>query len=101
MSHAQPEPNRPTPAALNLVLKSSTLPNALLIACATLPVGAPPPFGPMIFQNIEWFQCPPPLLRTAVRMFSGTIAQLLASSSSRLLPARSGADSRALLRLVT
>ena len=29
--------------------------------------------------------CPPPLLRTAVRIFSGTIAQLLASSSSMLL----------------
>ena len=28
---------------------------------------------------------PPPLLRTAVRMFSGTMAQLLASSSSMRL----------------
>ncbi len=31
----------------------------------------------MIFQNIEWLMWPPPLLRTAVRMFSGTMAQLL------------------------
>jgi len=39
--------------------------------------------------------------RTAVRMDSGTIAQLLASNSSRLLCASSGADSSALFRLVT
>ena len=44
----------------------------------------------MIFQNMEWLMWPPPLLRTAVRMFSGTMAQLLASSSSMVLPARSG-----------
>ena len=55
----------------------------------------------MMVQNIEWLMWPPPLLRTAVRMFSGTMAQLLASSSSMLLPARSGADSSALFRLVT
>ena len=36
----------------------------------------------MIVQNMEWLMWPPPLLRTAVRMFSGTMAQLLASSSS-------------------
>ena len=40
-------------------------------------------------------------LRTAVRMFSGTMAQLLASSSSSDLLARSGADSSALFRFVT
>ena len=27
----------------------------------------------MICQNIEWFAWPPPLLRTAVRMSSGTL----------------------------
>ena len=27
----------------------------------------------MICQNIEWFAWPPPLLRTAVRMSSGTV----------------------------
>ena len=71
------------------------------LADARLPTGAPPLPGPMICQNMLWFQCPPPLLRTAVRMFSGTIAQLLASSSSMLFDARAGADSRALLRFVT
>ena len=44
----------------------------------------------MIFQNIEWLMCPPPLLRTAVRMFSGTMAQLLASSSSMRLAGQVG-----------
>src|ERR1017187_9406861 len=43
----------------------------------------------------------PEAIRTAVRMASGTMAQLLASSSSTLLPARSGAASSALFRLVT
>src|SRR5262249_32261593 len=71
------------------------------MAWATLPTGAPPPPPFMIFQNIEWFMCPPPLLRTAVRIDSGTMAQLLARSSSTVLLARSGADSRALFRLVT
>jgi hypothetical protein len=100
-SQAQPEPKRPTPAALNFSLKVSKLPKAPVMACATCPTGAPPAFGPMIFQNIEWLMWPPPLLRTAVRIFSGTMAQLFANSSSIVLPARSGADSSALLRLVT
>ena len=44
---------------------------------------------------------PPPLLRTAVRMFSGTTLKLLASSSSIVLLAKLGADSSALFKLVT
>ena len=31
----------------------------------------------MICQNIEWLAWPPPLLRTAVRMSSGTVLMLL------------------------
>ena len=43
----------------------------------------------------------PENIRTAVRMFSGTRLKLLASSSSIVLPARFGADSSALFKLVT
>src|SRR6476660_1804106 len=100
-NQAQPDPNRPTAAAENFSLNASNDPNTALIAEARLPTGAPPLPGPMICQNIEWLMWPPPLLRTAVRIFSGTMAQLFANSSSIVLPARSGADSSALLRLVT
>ena len=47
------------------------------MSSASLPVGAPPAFGPRIFQKKEWFQWPPPLLRTGPRMASGTDAQIL------------------------
>ena len=40
-------------------------------------MGAPPAFGAISVQNIEWFQWPPPLLRTAPRMSSGTVAMPL------------------------
>ncbi len=49
-SHAQPEPNWPTAASLNLVLKSANEPNALSIAALMLPVGSPPAFGARQFQ---------------------------------------------------
>src|SRR5260370_12679559 len=88
-------------AWLSFSLKLSKLPKVLLMAWATFPMGGPPPPFFMIFQNIEWLMWPPPLLRTAVLIFSGTMAQLLASSSSTVLFARAGADSNALLRLVT
>ena len=64
-------------------------PNAALIASATLPVGAPPAFGAIHFQNMLWFQWPPPLLRTAVRMSSGMLL-MPRQRSSTLLPCRSG-----------
>ena len=55
-----PEPGKhlllPRPAASNLFLKSSKLPNAALMSSASLPVGAPPAFGPMVRQKNEWFQ---------------------------------------------
>src|SRR5690242_9447139 len=101
MSQAQPDPNRLMPAAASFSLNASKLPNVPLMAEARLPTGVPPLPGPIICQNMEWFQCPPPLLRTAVRIFSGTIAQLFASSSSMLFEASAGADSRALFRFVT
>src|SRR5689334_3858584 len=100
-SQAQPEPKRVAPAFVNFSLNGSNPPKALLIASASLPPGWPPAFGPMMVQNIEWLMWPPPLLRTAVLMLSGTMAQLLASNSSTVLLARLGADSSALLRLVT
>src|ERR1700731_2202163 len=93
MSQAQPDPNRVVAAALNFSLNVSKLPNAELMACATLPVGLPPALGAKICQNMEWLMWPPPLLRTAVRMFSGTIVQLLASNSSTVLLCKVGADS--------
>src|ERR1035441_10739243 len=52
-SQAQPEPKRPTPAALNFSLNVSKLPKAPTMACATLPTGALPAFGPMIFRSEE------------------------------------------------
>jgi hypothetical protein len=54
VTQAQPLPNRPTAAALSCSFSLSKLPNELLIASAIAPVGAPPAFGPMICQNIEW-----------------------------------------------
>src|ERR1700752_5397236 len=78
-SQAQPEPNRPIPAAANFVLKSANEPKEDLIASASAPAGSPPPPFFMSFQNIEWFQWPPPLLRTVARIFSGTRSRLLSS----------------------
>ena len=46
------------------------------MASAMAPLGSPPALGPMMVQNMEWFTCPPPLLRTAVRMASGTFSGL-------------------------
>ena len=42
------------------------------IASPSAPAGAPPAPGAIIFQNTVWLTWPPPLLRTAVRMSSGT-----------------------------
>ncbi len=64
-SQAQPEPKRLAPASLIFALKSAKLPNAELMALPSSPPGSPPPPFFMIFQNMEWFMWPPPLLRTA------------------------------------
>src|SRR3989441_4179040 len=85
ISHAQPLPNRPTAAFANSSLNLSKLPNAELIALPRAPVGAPPAPGPIHFQNWLWFQWPPPLLRTAVRMASGTLLMPRHNSSTLLL----------------
>ena len=45
-----------------LVVANDTGPGHIAAA-----VGAPPPLGPMISQNIEWFAWPPPLLITTMR----------------------------------
>ena len=55
-SHAQPEPNWPAAASLNLVLKSAKLPNDLSIAVAIAPVGWPPALGASECQKNVWFQ---------------------------------------------
>ncbi len=81
-------------------MNASKSPNVLPIASAIAPVGAPPPVGLMIRQNSVWFTCPPPLLRTAVRMSSGT-RSMLRSSSSGLMSPRSGCFSIAAFRLFT
>src|SRR5688572_28230316 len=103
-SHTQPLPNRPTPAFAHCSLNASKVPNDPVIASAILPVGAPPApledAGAIHVQNMLWFQCPPPLLRTAVRTSSGTDA-ISRHSSSTLLPANAGCFSSAALRLVT
>src|SRR4051794_10621769 len=62
-SHAQPEPNWPAAASLNLVLKSAKLPNDLSIAVAIAPVGLPPPLGASELQKKVWFQTCAELLK--------------------------------------
>src|ERR687895_563197 len=99
-SHTQPLPNRPAPALPHSSLNLSKLPNDFVIASPAAPVGAPPAFGAIHFQNWLWFQCPPPLLRTAVRMSSGTLL-MPRHRSSRLLPASSRCFSSAAFRFVT
>src|SRR5580698_10273446 len=75
-SHAQPEPKRPVAAAANCVLNVAKSPNDDLMASARAPDGSPPfLLGSSHSQKSEWFQWPPPLLRTAVRTASGTAAR--------------------------
>ena len=71
-----------------------------MIAAPSAPPGSPPALGAISVQNRAWFQCPPPLLRTAVRTPSGTSAMRRHSSSSDHEPS-SGAFSIAAFRLVT
>src|SRR4029077_11636192 len=80
-SHVQPEPKRLTPASLTCVLRSSSEPNVESIAAARSPLGEPPPLGLIVSQNSEWFAWPPPLLRTAVRLSSGTWSRFEISAS--------------------
>src|SRR5207237_9419682 len=100
INQAQPDPKRPTPAALNCSRNFAKSPNALLIAAPRLPPGSPPALGAMICQNIEWFQWPPPLFRIAVRTASGSLLAPCIRSSRDLL-AISAALSIAGLGLLT
>ena len=54
------------------------------MASAMGPVGSPPPWGFMIFQNMVWLTWPPPLLRTAPRMSSGMALRSRMRSSADL-----------------
>src|SRR5580704_18829258 len=99
-NQAQPEPNRPTPAAASFVLKVGKSPKAELIAAARSPDGPVPPLTFRIGQKNEWFQCPPALLRTGPLIASGSESRL-ESNCSRVLLCKSGYGSSALLRLVT
>ena len=98
-SHAQPLPNRVVAALANCSLKLSKPPNWLAITSAILPVGAPPAFGAISVQNSEWLAWPPPLLRTAVRIASGSAFRSLIRSST-LFACRSGCASSAAFRLL-
>ena len=65
----------------------------------TVSPGSPPLPGPITVQNREWFACPPPLLRTAPRMSSGTAFRSLMSAST-LFASRSALPAIALLTLL-
>ncbi len=74
-SQAQPLPNRVVAALANSVLNASNEPNAPLMVVGQIADGSPPPLGFMTVQNSEWLTWPPPLLRTAIRMLSGTASR--------------------------
>src|SRR5579863_5311631 len=63
-SHVQPEPNVPVATFANSSLNLSNEPYLALIASASAPVGAPPPFGDRLFQKNVWFQTCAELLNT-------------------------------------
>ena len=69
------------------------------MAAFTSPEGSPPE-PPMICQNMVWLACPPPLLRTAVRIDSGTLLRFASISWSGILAA-SAFWASAALRLLT
>ncbi len=83
-SHAQPLPKRVAAAFAKASLNASIPPSSLLMASLSCPIGAPPPFGEMPFQKRLWLACPPPWLRTAPRMFSGTLSRSEINSSTDL-----------------
>src|SRR5699024_11484103 len=57
-------------------------PNLAFILSASSPLGSPPPLGLNVFQKKLWLACPPPLLRTAVRISAGTLSKSLIKSST-------------------
>ena len=66
--------------SLKVFLKVSKSPKSALICLAMSPVGWPPMpdelAGPMMLQNMVWLEWPPPLLRTAARISSGTSVEI-------------------------
>ena len=83
-SHAQPEPKRPAPAAWNCSLNFVEVAERALDRVGELAGRLAAALGPISSQNIEWFQWPPPLLRTAVRTASGTLLRSLQQIVERL-----------------
>src|SRR5699024_6716057 len=81
-SHAHPDPKRPVAAVVNSSLNLSKLPNLAFILSASSPLGSPLPLGLNVFQKKLWLACPPPLLRTAVRIYAGTLSKSLIKSST-------------------
>ena len=73
-SQPQPLPNRPAQALANCSLNWLKPPNALAMASASAPDGSLAPPGAIVSQNIVWLACPPPLLRTGVRIASGRLS---------------------------
>ena len=73
--HDEPGPaaaEAPGAGRVELLLELIERPEGLLIASASLPDGLPADLALRSFQKKEWFTWPPPLLRTAVRIASGT-----------------------------
>ena len=103
-SQPQPEPNCLAVVSLKVFLKASKSPKSAVIWAAMAPVGAPPtpavPAGPMMFQNMVWLEWPPPLLRTAPRMSSGTAFRSRIRSSTDLGGQRRGGLARAAFTLL-
>ena len=73
-ARARPSRSRTGPrrSSFTLPLKSANEPKASSIASASSPSGSPPPSGDIDSQNSDVVEWPPPLLRTAPRLSSGT-----------------------------
>src|SRR6266498_1725019 len=82
ISQVQPEPKRLTPASFTAALSSSRPPKVDSIAEPSDPLGSPPPLGLMISQKKLWFAWPPALLRTTVRLSSGSRSKVVSTSST-------------------
>src|SRR5215210_678591 len=107
--YEQPRPARAeqgpgAAAAVNcsLRLSSDPKPQVMSSARSSSRFSSPPTpeFGASICQNIEWLACPPPLLRTAVRISSGTESSS-AIRTSTLPGSASGCFFSVALRLAT
>ena len=76
-SQAQPLPKRVTPALRELLLERVEAAEGRVDRAASEPPWARRRrSGAMIVQKSEWLAWPPPLLRTAVRIASGTIVEV-------------------------